>query len=234
MTRKRIAIIGGAVVVLAVGSVGAVAATKSDEAKKRENAVLSTAAKELDVSPQELRDALKAGQSAQLEQAVKDGKLTQAQADAMKRQMERSGLVLGGHRGMHGPGGHGGPGHRGGGHEMMADVAKALGLSEAELHEQLRDGKTLAQIAKAQDKDLDDVKASVKKAATARLDQAVKDGDITKAQRDDMLEHIDEHLDHLGERRVGKHGGGRGMPGPPERNENGSYGAPQAGAMRTD
>lgn len=233
MTRKKIAIIGGAVIALAAGSVGAVAATKADEAKERENAVLNTAAKELDVSPQQLRDALKAGQSAQLEQAVKDGKLTQQQADAIKRQMERSELVLGGPRGMHGPGGPGGPGHRGGGREMFADVAKALGLSESELHEQLHDGKTIAQIAKAQNKDRDDVKAAAKKAATTRLDQAVKDGEITKAQRDDMLEHLDEHLDNLGERPFGKRGG-RGMPPASEGNENGSYAAPRAGSTRTD
>lgn len=203
MTPTKIAIIGGAVIALAAGSVGAVAATRADEAKERENAVLTTAAEQLDVSPQRLRDALKAGQAAQLDQAVKDGELTQQQADAMKRRMERSGLVLGG---PHGPGG---PGHRGGGREMLADVAKALGLSESALRERLHDGKTIAQIAKAQNKELDDVKAAVKQAATARLDQAVEDGELTKAQRDAMLEHLDDHLEHLGEQPFG----GRGAPG---------------------
>lgn len=61
MTTKRIAIIGGAVIALAAGSAGAVAATKSDEAKQRENTVLNTAAKKLDVSPDQLREALKVG-----------------------------------------------------------------------------------------------------------------------------------------------------------------------------
>lgn len=239
MTTKRIAIIGGAVVALAAGAAGAVAATKSDEAKEREQTVLNTAAKELDVSPQALRDALKAGQTAQLDQAVKDGRLTQAQADAIKQRMNESGLVLGGGPG--GPHGKGGPGPRGGGREMLGDVAKALGLTEAKLHDQLEDGKTLAQIAKAQGKDLDDVKAAVKKAATARLDEAVKDGDITKAQRDDMLEHLDEHLENLGERPFGGRGHGPGMPPRGDREDeggngsrNGSYAAPQAGATRTD
>lgn len=232
MTRKRIAVIGGTVLALAAGTAGAVAATKSDEARDRENAVLNTAAKELDVTPQELRDALKAGQTAQLEQAVKDGRLTQEQADAITQRMNQSGLVLGGPGGPHGKGG---PGHRGGGREMFGDVAKALGLSEAQLRERLEDGKTLAQVAKAQGKDLDDVKSAVKKAATTRLDQAVKDGDITKSQRDDMLEHLDEHLERLGEGPFGGRGRGRGtMPPDAERNENGSYAAPTAGAQRTD
>lgn len=232
MTSKRIAVIGGTVLALAAGTAGAVAATKADEAKDRENAVLTTAAKQLDVTPQELRNALKAGQAAQLEQAVKDGKLTQEQADAIAQRMNQSGLVLGGPGGPHGKGG---PGHRGGGREMFGDVAKALGLSEAQLREQLEDGKTLAQVAKAQGKDLDDVKAAVKKAATARLDEAVKDGDLTKAQRDDMLEHLDEHLERLGEGRFGGRGPGRGMMPPDgERNENGAYAEPPAAAERTD
>lgn len=238
MTRKRIAIIGGAVVALVAGSAAAIAATKNDEAKQREQTVLNTAAKELDVSPQALRDALKAGQAAQLDQAVKDGKLTREQADAIKQRMNQSGLVLGGPGGPHGRGGPGGPG---GGREMLGDVAKALGLTEAKLHEQLEDGKTLAQIAKAQGKDLDDVKAAVRKAATARLDQAVEDGKITKAQRDDMLEHLDEHLDDFGERPFGGPGRGHGPGMPPGDREddengtrNGSYAAPSAGAARTD
>lgn len=236
MTTKRIAIIGGAVIALAAGSAGAVAATKSDEAKQRENTVLNTAAKKLDVSPDQLREALKSGQAAQIDQAVKDGKLTKEQADQIKQRMEQSGLVLGGPGGPHGKG-RGGP--PGGGREMLADVAKALGLSEAKLREQLQDGKTIAEIAKAQDKSLDDVKAAVKKAAVARLDQAVKDGKLTKAQRDEMAEHLDEHLDRLGEGPFGGRGHGPGGPGMPpaerddESNRDGSY-APEAGSARTD
>jgi hypothetical protein len=124
---------------------------------------------------------------------------------------------------------------------MFGDVAKALGMTEAQLHDQLEDGKTLAQIAKAKNKDLDDVKAAVKKAATARLDQAVKDGDITKAQRDDMLEHLDEHLENFGERPFGGRGRGHGPGMPPGDREddesstqNGAYEAPATGATRTD
>lgn len=88
MTTKRIAIIGGAVVALAAGSAGAIAATNDDEAKQREQSVLNTAAKKLDVSPSELRDALEAGQEAQLDQAVKDGKLTDAQRDQIAKDLD--------------------------------------------------------------------------------------------------------------------------------------------------
>lgn len=239
MTTKRIAIIGGAVVALAAGSAGAIAATNNDEAKQREQTVLDTAAKKLNVSPSDLRDALEAGQEAQIDQAVKDGKLTQEQADAIKKRMQDSGLVLGGGPG--GRGGHGGPGGRGGGREMFGDAAKALGLSDDELHQQLESGKTLAQIAKAQNKSLDDVKAAVKKAAVARLDQAVKDGKLTDAQRDQIVKELDDHIDRLGERPLGR-GPGHGPPPagePPARqegetNQDGSYVPSSGGVARTD
>jgi hypothetical protein len=196
------------------------------------------------VTPEELRSALRAGQAAQLDQAVKDGTLTQKQADEIKKRQQDSGLVLGG-----GPGGrgghHGGPGGRGGGREMGADVAKALGLTQAELREQVQDGKTIAEIAKAKGKDLNDVKGAVKQAAVARLDAKVKSGDITKAQRDEMAEHLDEHIARLGEE--GPFGGrgpghGRGGPGMSEhrdaddgngRNENGSYVPPVSESAQT-
>lgn len=239
MSTRRIAVIGGTLLALAAGSAGAIAATSSDEAKEREKTVLDTAAQKLDVTPDELRGALRAGRTAQLDQAVKDGTLTQKQADRIKERMASSGLVLGG-------GGKGGPGGRhrggpGGGREMMTDVAKALGLTAAQLRTQLEDGKTIAEVAKVQNKDLDDVKAAVKKAAVARLDQQVKDGDITPTQRDDIAEHLDDHIDRLGEKPFGGRGPGRGPGGPgapPARqegktNQDGSYVPPAADTAQT-
>lgn len=237
MTTRRIAVIGGTLVALAAGSAGAIAATTQDEAKEREQTVLDTAAEKLNVTPEQLRSALESGRAAELDQAVKDGRLTQEQADAIKQRMEQSGLVLGGPGGR----GHHGPGGKGGGREMMADAAKALGLSESELHEQLHDGKTIAEIAKTQNKDLDDVKAAVKKAAVARLDQKVEDGELTKAQRDEIVERLDDRIEHLGERPLGRRGPGpgAGAPGEPpmrkegETNQDGSYVPPAVGATQT-
>lgn len=215
MISRRLAIASVATVAIAAGGAGAIAATVKDDRKEAETAILSDAAKRLDVSPSELRDALGKAQDAQLDRAVKDGRLTQAQADAMKERRAESGLVLGGPHG--GPRGHHGPGlGMRGGAGMVAAAAKALGLSQAELFEQLRDGKTLAAIAKAQDKDLDDVKSATKAALTRTLDAAVKDDKITDAQRDRVLERFDEHFDRFasGEGRMGRRFGGRGHGGP--------------------
>ena len=56
------------------------------------------------------------------------------------------------------------------------------------------------------------MKTAVKASAEKKLDAAVKAGKITRAQADDMLDHLAEHLDHLGERGAGR---GRGKFGPP-------------------
>lgn len=182
---------------LVIGGAGAAiaAVTKDDDGRKAEQAILDDAAKRLDVTPEKLRDALAAAQDAQLDQAVKDGKLTQKQADAIKAARKQSGRVLGpvGPPGLHG---HLRPGHGlfGMRHGLLDDIAKALGTTPAKLMESLRDGTSLAAIAKANGTSLADVRAAVKSAVKTRLDKAVKDGDLTQRQADRMLDRLDEHL----------------------------------------
>ena len=245
MLARRTVVLLGSVAAVAAGSVGAIAATTNDEAKKAEAEVLSDAAKDLGVKSDDLRKALSDALNAQLDKAVKTGKLTQEQADAIKKRRAESGTVLPlgpGLRGPHGHGLRGGPGFgRDHMREEMAAIAKVLGISTTELREQLRAGKTIAQIAKAENKDLADVKAAMKKVDLAELDAAVKAGRLTKAERDEIAKDLDARIDDKvnGRMRPGRHGhGGRGHgpghgPGfgaPPAGNENGSAPAPPPGA----
>lgn len=197
MNVRRLAVVTAAGLIVAGGAGAAIATTRGDDPKQTEQAILADAAKRLDVSPSALRDALAAAQDAQLDQAVKDGKLTQAQADAIKERRKQSGLVLGMHR-PHGP-------HMGivllrPRFELFNVIAKELGISRRELMTELRSGKTLAQIAKDHDKSLDDVKSAVRAAMKKRLDAAVKAGKLTQAQADEMLSRVDHFVDHFGER----------------------------------
>lgn len=216
MNLRRVAIISGIGLAVAGGGGAAVAAISGDDGRKAEDAIIDRAAEKLDVEPNELRGALGEAEDAQLDEAVKNGDLTRRQADAMKRQRRRSGRVLG-HPGPHLRGFHpGGPGRfrRGGPRRgPLADAARALGISRAKLFAQLREGKSLADVARAEGKSLDEVKASVKAAAKRRLDRAVAREDLTRKQADAMLEHLDERIDRLGERGFPR--GRRGMgPGP--------------------
>jgi outer membrane receptor protein involved in Fe transport len=184
-------------VALVAGGAGAVAATRQDEAKQRESRVLGDAAKRLNVTPEELSAALRGAQDDELDRAVQAGTLTQEQADAIKARRSASGLVLGG------PGGPRGRGHRGGpfGRGALAPrmLAPALGLTPAQLRERFADGQTVAEIAKAQGKDLADVRKAVRDAVVSRLDAAVKAGRLTDAQRDEAVERLDDHLQDLGD-----------------------------------
>jgi hypothetical protein len=209
MRVKRYIIVSAAVAAAAAGAGGAIAATSGDDGKKAEQSILDDAAKRLNVSPDELRSALSAAEDAQLDQAVKDGKLTQAQADAIKAHRKQDGRVLGGP----GVGGPRGPGFGVGGDRFpgfgrglgfkfgpggaLDSAASALGLKLSDLTAKLRAGKSIADVAKDQGKSLDDVKKAITDGVTKELDQAVKDKKITDAQRTEILKELDEHLDDL-------------------------------------
>ncbi len=212
MKTRRIVAGAATLAALAGGAAGAVAA--GNDERSAERAVLADAAKRLGVTTDELRDALAAAQDEQLDAAVRAGRLTQEQADALKERRAAEGTVLdlGARHGHHGH--RGGPGHGPGGPGGGIDdaVAEALGITERQLFDRLRDGRTLEQIARAEGKTPADVRAAVRTAVTERLDADVKAGRITQAQRDELLEHLGEHLERLGEDPLfgrGHHGGPR-------------------------
>lgn len=211
MGGRRIAAIALSGALVAGGTGAAIAAVTKDDRNKAEQAILDDAAKRLGVSSDKLSDALSAARDAQLDKAVKDGDLTQKQADRLKELRRQSGSVLGGPMGAlklrgggphpFGRGHHGGRGLAGPRGAMIGDLAGALGLSTQKLREQLRDGKSVADVAKAQGKSLADVRSAVRAKAKTRLDKAVTDGDITRKQADARLERLTESLEHLDAKR---------------------------------
>jgi len=220
MRARRLAALALSGALVAGGTGVAIAAVTKHDAKKSEQAVLDDAAKRLSVTPEKLREALSAAQDAQLDQAVKDGDLTRKQADAIKAARKDSGVVLGpGLRGprLHGPDevlklrGAKGPhprayGMRG---DLFDDIAKALGTTKEKVLEQLRDGKSIAEILKANGTSVADVRAAVKAAMKTRLDKAVKDGDLTRKQADQILDNVDEKVAAIGSGKALRLRGGR-------------------------
>ena len=221
--RKRTAAIGAAVALAVAGGGVAYAATTNNDPR---DAVLRDAAQRLNVTPDQLRSALQGAFGDQLDQAVKDGRLTQQQADQIKQRIARDGVPLGGPMGgPDGPShgfGFGGPGHGPFGVGLDA-AASYLGLTRAQLDRQLRAGRTLAEVARAQGKSVDGLQQALIDAATTQLDRAVADRKITSDQRDQILGEIREHVaDLVNGRAPGpglaprRHDGDRGMgPGGP-------------------
>jgi polyhydroxyalkanoate synthesis regulator phasin len=214
MTRiQKIAV--GAVVALAVSGAGAaVAATKLRSPEQENRAVLNDVAGQLGVTPERLSNAFKTALKNRIDQAVKDGHLTQAEATRMKAAIDRESVP------MLGPGfRHGGPGfHRE--HHGLEAAAKYLGMTEAALRAQLESGKTLAQVAKDRNKSVNGLVTALVAEKKARIEQAVKDGHLTQAQADELLASMKEHVTAMVngrfERRREHHFGPLGPRGPPE------------------
>jgi polyhydroxyalkanoate synthesis regulator phasin len=145
----------------------------------------------LHLTPAQTQDALKQAQLQTVDQMLKDGKITQQQADAMKARIN-AGQGLGGF----GFGRHGGA--KGGDRALMNDLktaelnaaASALHMSTADLQSALRSGKSLTDLETQQNVSDSAVKAAMKNAAKGVLDKAVKAGTITQAQADAILSRV--------------------------------------------
>jgi AraC-like DNA-binding protein len=195
---KRKLAIGATVTAAAAFAGGAYAATQSGGTSRQ--AFLGDVAKRLGVSPKQLTDALKGAFDDQLAAAVAAGKLTQAQANAIKRRVPQKGgppFGFGGARRFGAPRLFGGPGHPfPGAHEgRFAAAAKYLGLTEAQLAKQLAAGKSLAQIASARGKSVSGLKAAMTAAVKARLDKTAAAKMLTSAQEQQILSRLSSVLD---------------------------------------
>jgi len=157
----------------------------------------------LHLTPAQTTDALKQAQLQTVDQMLKDGRITQQQADAMKARINAGqGLGFGFGFGRHG-GGFGG--FKGNGALMQSlttaelnAAASALHMSAADLKSALKSGKSLSAIETQQKVTDSAVKTAMKNAAKGVLDNAVKAGTITQAQADSILSRLGSGLKFRG------------------------------------
>jgi hypothetical protein len=226
-SRPKLAAIG-AVACLSLSGGAALAATHSS-GPSFQQALLADAAKRLGVTPAALQAALKQAQIDQVNKAVADGKLTRAQADkiiAGIRAGHPMGPVaapffgFGGHHRFHGkPGfGFGHPmGPMGG---LLGTAASYLHMTQQNLSAQLRGGKTLAQVAAAQDASVSGLEDALVNVFKSKLDGAVKAHRLTSTQEQAILDHVRTFVDDFVTGKFprfgagGPGGGGSGLPVP--------------------
>jgi hypothetical protein len=196
MNAKGKVVIGAAAGLLLVGAGGAFASGRLSSPRAESRAVIDDAAKQLGVEPAKLGAALTKALQHRVDAAVADGRLTKAQGDALKARIASGDVPLlfggGPHRG--GPGFGAGPGLRHRRAPGLDAAAKYLDLTEAQLRIQLENGKSLAEVAKAQGKTVDGLVAALVSAAQTKLDAAVKAGMLTQTQADRMLSELKERI----------------------------------------
>jgi hypothetical protein len=209
---KRNVAIGTTVLAAAAFAGGAYAAGQSSSSNPRQ-AFLNDVAKRLQVTPAQLNSALKGASLDQLNAAVAAGKLTQAQANAIRKHLQQGGALP---RFGFGFGFAHRPDFAGGG--QLTAAASYLGLTRAQLMSQLQSGKTLAQIAKAQGKSTSGLKDALLAAIRTKLDKAVTNKQVTQAQEQQILSTLSSHLDDLINGKLPRfpffHGGAGGPGGP--------------------
>ncbi len=192
---RRVIMIGTAVA--AVAAIGGTAL--AHESSTVGDSFVGDFARHLGVSPAKVREAYQATVIDRIEAAVKAGRLTRAQADAIEARVKAhpgGPFFFGGPRGGvdhdrlhgHGPFDHHGP-------TPFDSAAKYLGVSEDELHTALASGKTLAQVAKANGKTTSGLEAAMTASFRARLAAAVKSGRLTKQQAARFAQAVTAHLD---------------------------------------
>jgi hypothetical protein len=206
--RRRYWIIFGAIALAIVAAGSAVAATKINSPSEQSKAIINDAAGRLHVSSSALSSALKQAFDDQIDAAVKTGRLTKQQGDALKARVDKGqaplagglgfgfgfGFGFGGHRfvrpgGMfraRRPGGMFGAGFR--------TITSYLGITQAQLQSALASGKSLAQIAQGHDKTADGLVAALVAATKARLDKAVAAKHLTTAQEKAILARMQDFI----------------------------------------
>jgi hypothetical protein len=199
---KRKLAFGATALAAAAFAGGAYAATQESATNARQ-AFLNDVAKRLNVQPQQLTAAMNAALDDQLKAAVAAGKLTQAQADAIKQRSKRDGVgPLG--EGFLVPQLHGGerfffkgaaPPLAGPMIGGLGAVTKYLGLTPAALRDQLAAGKSLAEVAQARGKSVTGLKEAIIGSLRLRLDRAVAAKELTSGQEQLILSKLSARLD---------------------------------------
>lgn len=160
-----------------------------------------------DAKPANLTDAI----AKALKGLVDDKTLTQAQADKVAETLGKPGALPGGGFGHR----FGGPDGMGLGRLMKAEAdaaAKVLGMSADDVRTALRQGTTLAELAKKQGKSEDTLINALVAAAKTQLADAVKAGRLTQARADEIQKELPDRVKQIVEN--GRGGFGPGMRGP--------------------
>jgi len=149
---------------------------------------LAKVAAKLGIGEDKLKTAVDEAYNETVDEQVVAGNLTQNQADRLKERGFEVGPMFGARGGMR---------FGFGGFDLMESAASSLGISTDDLMTQLKDGKSLADVAEAQGVSVDTLKADLLAQVKTNLDTLVSDGKITQSQADEMYSRTESHIDQI-------------------------------------
>ena len=123
-----------------------------------------------------------------MDSLVADGTLTQAQADTVAARLKEAAGEARGERGER---------RRERRQEMLAVAAPVLDMTTEDLVAALKDGRTLEQVAEAQDVDPQAVIDALVEAGEARIDEAVSSGRLDDARATQLEQRLAERVERL-------------------------------------
>ncbi len=203
-----------AVVIAAAGSFGAFRYASAQEGgstvtatptakRDRGDDFVSHLAANLNVSPDQLRTAIKNAALQTVDDRVADGTLPPDQAAKIKERINSGkGLELGALFGKHR---HEERGERIDRfrHMIIESAAKAIGVQPKDLVAELKGGKSIADAALEHNVSLDTVKSQITSDAHSKLSALVSEKKITQDQANAIMQQLSAHLDQILNRHKG-------------------------------
>lgn len=195
-SKRRLAVVSAALVVLGAGGAG-VAASGDGRGK---SSFLDSVARHLGISRDELDDATRAAALDEVDAALEAGDITEEEAERLKELIESGEIPpFFGFHSVRPPF----PGDRPFGSDFkfefggparvdasLSDAADYLGLTVAQLQARLKDGDSLAEIAKAERKTVDGLVDALLADAVERLEEAVDEDRLTEEQAREIRERL--------------------------------------------
>ena len=162
-------------------------------------------AQKLGISVEQLQAARKAARDQLIDDAVAQGRITAEQGAQLKLLEPGSGRLKGLGRDVAGVV-----------KNVIEAAAGVIGITSDELKTELQAGKSLAQVASERGVSRDQLKSGLSTELKSRIEQAVQNGRLTRAQADLLNGGLDAHLDGAVDRtwpQGGAKGARPGLPG---------------------
>lgn len=157
---------------------------------------LSKVAEKLGVGEDELKGAIKEAQLEMIDEALADGRITEEQAERLRERAEEGGFLF--PRPLEEGRYHLRPGvcRRAVGFVVEA-AAQVLEMPKEQLVEELKDGKSLAEVAEAQGMSVEAFSEALLGQIQAQLDDLVAEEKLTEEQAERIFQRTQENIDRI-------------------------------------